>query len=1071
MDILENDLDSKINNEIKEETTFNKLKELQTLLKKESALKGLYSETGKNTQKDIETLCKDIFSKRIDVLNAIKNEPNSNNINKYELIKDNKEYLKALYIYIPKLLDYLWENPLIISKILINSSKTDIQTYLAPLFCNNFYENIISPNYIEDQLMYIIYLLLEDEIAKINNVNEYRKFLNGTPCGFLLDELIDKKDIKSFFKILFQDIIEIMELSSGDGEIILDSFFIEQKITNKINNQKKISMKNIPAKRANTCVFFGESKNTSEEKKQHDMFIKNYLLSYNLKKLKELKNKYNLENNKSMENYIDLQLRGQTNEEIYTNSQFIALTNKDDIFLQMLMEYQKSFYKVTNFIDSLLKSFLENLDLLPYSIRCVCKIISTLLDKKFKDITPVEKNLFISQFFIYKLFIPILINPASGALINNYIISGKTLKNLNSISQILIQFLSFKLYKSEEKPMHTPFNPYFFNNVDKLMKIYDNLTKVKLPSFISKLINGDIDRNIFEFNYFNENKNEIVFHRSFFLTVNHLKSLLKSINDLKKIIYNKENSGFQAIINKLVNNEDNLKFLTKLCKDNEATNKITTKANKSKGEKKEEKNIKYFLINDLVYNEKYKKLFNLKNDYSYFKLEEKKITNINDNKDNKEIIENIIISTKNTISTLLYNYRSLTEIDFQEKEMENTWGIFKKLKLLMKSSDLVVDDRIPSDWYIELLFEKLKKLPPEYKEKDFEKLYEELKQDIEKSIKQYNFEELSLIIDKKKFAKKIKAYYNNTKEITQDIHLNKGVKSIFENDEINVKLFFKYNDERKELNIYQEDVGDKQLDFLDSFIFVDVNQKARLCKTIESFTKTFPDLNRYLRTRTDDNIFDIEKRLEVPKHLSTFFNIIKSHLKKKMKDEKQINIIYDRVYDYVMSKIHHKIFPPELDALDITLYKKMQAFSWIEPNNLMKNNYNYNFELILPEITKCFNYINIEKSPRKKILNMNKIFESINSLLTFTENSQIIGVDNQMPLLNYIFIKAKPKGMYTNLEFMELYMGEKIKKIEGNNLAQLKSIRDFTFNLNPENLQNVSNEEFEYNCKNSIIEE
>ena len=401
--------------------------------------------------------------------------------------------------------------------------------------------------------------------------------------------------------------------------------------------------------------------------------------------------------------------------------------------------------------------------------------------------------------------------------------------------------------------------------------------------------------------------------------------------------------------------------------------------------------------------------------------------------------------------------------------MDNTWKIFKKLKLLMKSTDLVVDDRIPSEWYIELLFEKLKKLPPEYKEKDFGKLYEELKQDIEKSIKQYNFEELSLIIDKKKFAKKIKAYYNNIKEITGDIYLNKRIKNIIENDEINIKLFFKYNDEKKELNIYQEDIGDKQLDFLDYFIFVDPNQKARLCKTIESFTEAFPNLNSYLNFVIDENIFNIEKRLEVPKHLSNFFNIIKGHLKVKIEDEKQINIIYDRVYDYVMSKIYHKIFPPELDALDITLYKKMQAFSWIEPNNLMKNSYNYNFELVQPEITKCFNYITIEKSPRKKILNMNKIFEYINSLLTFTENSQLINVGKRMPLLNYIFIKAKPKGMYANLDFMELYMGEKIKKIEGNNLNQLKSILDFTFNLKSENLQNVSNEEFEKNCKTQLL--
>ena len=52
--------------------------------------------------------------------------------------------------------------------------------------------------------------------------------------------------------------------------------------------------------------------------------------------------------------------------------------------------------------------------------------------------------------------------------------------------------------------------------------------------------------------------------------------------------------------------------------------------------------------------------------------------------------------------------------------------------------------------------------------------------------------------------------------------------------------------------------------------------------------------------------------------------------------------------------------------MDISLSKKIQIFSWIEPNNLMKSNYNYNFELVLPDITKYFNLIDIEKSPRKK---------------------------------------------------------------------------------------------------------
>ena len=188
------------------------------------------------------------------------------------------------------------------------------------------------------------------------------------------------------------------------------------------------------------------------------------------------------------------------------------------------------------------------------------------------------------------------------------------------------------------------------------------------------------------------------------------------------------------------------------------------------------------------------------------------------------------------------------------------------------------------------------------------------------------------------------------------------------------------------------------------------------------------------------------------------------------KEEKELNIIYEKVYDYVMSKIYHKIYPQELDAMDLSLTKKTQIYSWIEPNHLIKENYNYNFELVLPDITKYFNLMNIEKSPRKKIINLNNIFESINSLLKFSQNETVIGVDNQMPLLNYIFIKAKPKGMFTNYEFMELYIGEKIKKNEGNYLAQLKSIIDFTFSLTPRNLFNITDKEFEENCKLSVYE-
>ena len=1039
----EDEIKNKMNNELKDETTFNTLKDLQNILKKESTLKGLYSQTGNNTKKDIEILCREIFSKKIDLLNIVKNDPKETHITNYKLIENNKDYLKHLYLFIPKILTYLWEQPSLIAKILMNARKIDIQKYLAPLICNNFYENILSANYIEDQLIYIIYLLLEDEINKIKSIKEFKYFLNDTPSGYLLDELIDKKDIKAFFKIVLKDIIETMENSSGDVDFIFYSTVLEQIITSR--NQKK---KNTKSNKGNMDKKNNSSEQTQEERKRHEIFFSRYLIDLSLRKLNELKQKYNEENNKIMEKYIDLQLEGQTNEEVYSNKEFFKLMNNNSEYsYAILMEYEKNFMKAINFIDSLLNSFLENLDLIPYSIRCVCKIISSLLEKKFKDITQIEKNIFISQFFLYKLFLPVLIKPTNTALINEYIISNNTLHRLNAISPILIQLLSFKLYNSTEKGEYSPFNFYFLENINKIMKIYDNMTKVKLPSFIIKLLKGEINSNDYEYNYFKENNNEILFHRSILLTVNHIIPLINNINKIQQL-----SNEYQLTISKLVDNKDNMDFLTKLCKENELTNKKVIKADKTKGRKKEikiEQNLKYFLLSDLVFNEKNQKLF-LDNNRRYFKIEEK-----------KDNVENTIIKTKNIISTLLYNYRALNETDFQEKEMVDTFKLFKKLRILVKSTDSLVDDKIPSDWYIELLLEYLKKLPPEYKENDFLKLYTELKKDIENSIKQYNFEELSMIIDKKLFGNKIKDYFSKAEAIIRETNLNIEVNDIVEKDEINVKLFFKFNNEKKEMNIYQEDMGDKQLDFLDSFIFVDANQKAKLCKTIESFIQYFPDLNKFVDGKEIKSVFDIEKQLEVPVHLSNFFDIIRNNLRRKGLEQ-----IFDKVYDYVMSRLNHKIYPQNINEKDESLYSKVISFSWIEPNHIMKN-INYNFDLVLPDITRYFNFINIEKSPKKKIENMQNIFASINKLLSFSQK-RLIGVDDQMPLLNYIFIRAKPKGIFTDIQFMELYMGEKIKKEEGNNLVQLLTISEFIFNLSATDLINVSKEEFEENCNKAL---
>ena len=151
---------------------------------------------------------------------------------KYELVVDNDEqcrFFKEMNTYIPKLLFYLWGQPKVVSDILYLSDKSLVKEHLAPLIVNNFYENIISSNYIEDNLMYVIALLLKKEINELTNEEDSKNFLEETACGFVLEQLRAKNDIKYFFKNIIINVLKKMEVDYSGSDINLNVKQIQEK--------------------------------------------------------------------------------------------------------------------------------------------------------------------------------------------------------------------------------------------------------------------------------------------------------------------------------------------------------------------------------------------------------------------------------------------------------------------------------------------------------------------------------------------------------------------------------------------------------------------------------------------------------------------------------------------------------------------------------------------------------------------------------------------------------------------------------------------------------------------------
>ena len=145
-------------------------------------------------------------------------------------IEDRSKYFGSLNVYLSNLFELLWENPKLISIILLNSPIEDVQSNLADFFTNNFYENILSSKCIENNLLYLITLLLKDEVNKLLNKDSIKEFLDSTHCGFILEKLKEKKEIKFFFKKIIFDVLEKIKELDSITEFNLDPKKIKENI-------------------------------------------------------------------------------------------------------------------------------------------------------------------------------------------------------------------------------------------------------------------------------------------------------------------------------------------------------------------------------------------------------------------------------------------------------------------------------------------------------------------------------------------------------------------------------------------------------------------------------------------------------------------------------------------------------------------------------------------------------------------------------------------------------------------------------------------------------------------------
>ena len=315
-------------------------------------------------------------------------------------------------VFITSFLKGLWECPEALHHILNKTDNNIIKTNLSFFIVNNFYSNYLSGNYMENNLLYLISLMLKDEIEKLKNINQVDSFLENSKCGILLEELQKMPDIQIYFKNVILKTVEIIERTFSFREI---KFSIsekahelnkiredeEKKIGKKLdNNVDEFYSKIINTKLIDQSIYSSRDETSIKRRERNDMFAKKYVPNLEIKMLEEMAKNAANENKNNLSEYYNQfvkDIKESKNEDIYSNLNLMNNMFETNMPSHILAFYQNDFLEMLSFVEQLIKDLTNNILLLPNSVKYICKVISILVKRKFKNISKIEENAFISK--------------------------------------------------------------------------------------------------------------------------------------------------------------------------------------------------------------------------------------------------------------------------------------------------------------------------------------------------------------------------------------------------------------------------------------------------------------------------------------------------------------------------------------------------------------------------------------------------------------------------------------------------------------------------------------------------
>ena len=224
-----------------ENESFKKLLTLQNIIKEENALSDIFFENRNELLTKFESVCLDYYKKRISIQEVYDNiKVDLKRKRKYEIKENlNKEIKKPGCERAFKTILFFLRNNLDLTMKIVQNCPKESYEPLANFICNNYYSNPTNSFILNENLLALIYLLLEKEINKLKDEQSY-EFLEPSRsfCGTLLKCLTRNDEVKTYLdRILKKVLINVAGLLPNQKNKMFIGFDVE-KINNFLKKDK-----------------------------------------------------------------------------------------------------------------------------------------------------------------------------------------------------------------------------------------------------------------------------------------------------------------------------------------------------------------------------------------------------------------------------------------------------------------------------------------------------------------------------------------------------------------------------------------------------------------------------------------------------------------------------------------------------------------------------------------------------------------------------------------------------------------------------------------------------------------